>query len=167
MNIHSGRCVVVGATVLAVLLGAGSVAWACVPNFDDSGTKFYVTPATGTYGSGAALTANGRGLEKADWKYYVRLRSGEFSSTNQSDCGTFGTLQTVATTDSSGNFTTSFTLDTVGQAPPLGPGPAYFCALPSPNKYTSLVIATWPVSQVTSYGTVMYIDTWAGQITLV
>lgn len=165
MRIRSRRRVAGGAVVFGAVLGAASVAWACVPSEPDT-TSFNVTPAGGTYGTGTLVTATGT-LDKPDWPYHIKLRQGKYDLNKKSDCGDFGTQQVVGPTNGQKYLSITFPLDTVVQASPLGPVDAFFCALPSPNKYTSLLLNTYPVSHggVLAVNT-MYIDTWESKINL-
>lgn len=151
------------AMAMAGVLAVGSVAWACVVNLDLN--KFRVNPAPGVsapYGTGDTMIATGNVLEKANWRYYIKLRAGTYSSATTLDrrnCGDMGTVQTVAVTNASHSFSHSFRLMTGGQAgqsgTPVPVGPAYFCALPGLQAETST--PTFPVTMVMG-GTTFYVD---------
>jgi hypothetical protein len=167
MRKRSRRGVVGAATALGVVLAVGAAAWACVPGPADT-TSFNVTPAGGgTYRTGTVMTATGT-LERANWPYHIKLRQGEYDGVNKkSDCGDFGAQQTVAMTNGAKYLNTTFPLDTLGQAPPVGSVDAFFCALPSPNKWGTAVLNTDPVRPTIGPTDYMYIDTWEAKITIV
>lgn len=137
MNIRltRGKSLVAGAA-FAIGLGVGSVAWACVANYEVDSGAFVVTPKTltpnGDYKSGHEMRAVAKFMSPADWVWKINLRSGtlpappeKLTADQQADCGKNGTTQGWAIS-SKGSFDWSFPLITEGQKQ----GRAYFCAIP-------------------------------------
>lgn len=140
--------IVCGATAVAVVLGAASVALACVPgNAYVDHDKFVVESQTGKappYKLGDAMIARGGTnntfVEKKNHPYTIKLFGGPFDASTDElkrRCGDLGIYQTTAMSNSSHRFTQPFTLNTAGI---LSPGTAHFCALAGLQKETSTAL---------------------------
>lgn len=139
-----------GTATIGIVLSVASVAWACVPNVNNS--KFTVKDAaTGQDAmsgkTGQRMRAVGQNIQMPGWEYTVKLVSSWYNHgveqwSYNGRCGEFGTVQTVVRTDGFyaprtelggdpkgyWSFNQEFTLDATGQQV----GPAHFCAIPTP-----------------------------------
>lgn len=161
MKIRSTRRgAVLGGTTLAVVLGAASVAAACIPGAEPNMTKFEVKDKTGTTvvrsaTKGTELRAVGKTIDKPAWPYQIKLLVDAYTSSNTGRCGYEGIPQVVAQTTPwisqynvppqrfSGSFDMPFVLN-----PGVDVGDAHFCAIPNWNKDFSTV---YPIEALEYY----------------
>jgi hypothetical protein len=129
--------------VCAAALGVASVAAACVAQVYVDEPMFVVTPvtasSTGVYKTGHDMVANGKWLDRSNWPWTIKVKSGVFSAAtpaSKSSCGDLGTTQTEVVSDSTGKFTAPFKLNVEGQRQ----GNAFFCLLPGERKQLSEVV---------------------------